>query len=181
MWTPMLKLAAGQLAVVAGLLAVVDAALWLVAPISFTQQQVRFAQDLPGLKRQITAEVQKVVQGLEKDVAAVALKVDVVNRQLAVLKTKVVDQSGNEANLKSLDSIAKSKRVELERLQKQLEDNRTVVNTRQVPVEAQLISRARPNSTSAAVAAGAWSPNSSGNSPFGITRVEHAGVPTWDR
>ena len=103
--------------------------------------------DLAGLKRQITVEVQKVVQGLEKDVAAVALKVDGVNRQLGTLKTKVVDQSGNEANLKSLDSIAKSKRVELERLQKQLEDNRTVVNTRQVPVEAQLISRARPNTT----------------------------------
>ena len=49
----MLKLAAGQLAVLAGLLALVDAALWLIAPISFTQQQVRFTQDLPGLKPSI--------------------------------------------------------------------------------------------------------------------------------
>ena len=103
--------------------------------------------DLAGLKKQITAEVQKVVQGLEKDVSAVALKVDGVNRQLGLLKTRVVDQSGNEASLKALDSIAKAKRAELERLQKQLEDNRTVVNTRQVPVEAQIISRARPSNT----------------------------------
>ena len=54
MLKPMLKLAAGQLAVFAGLLAVVDAVLWLVAPISFTQQQVRFSQDIPGSKPRIT-------------------------------------------------------------------------------------------------------------------------------
>ena len=103
--------------------------------------------DVAGLKRQITAEVQKVVQSIEKDHAAAVFKAETIKKQMAELKTKVVGQSGNEAELRALESTAKTKRTELERLQKQLEDNRTVVNTRQVPVEAQLISRARANST----------------------------------
>lgn len=103
--------------------------------------------DVAGLKRQITAEVQKVVQSIEKDHAAAVIKAETIKKQIAELKSKVVGQSGNEAELRALESTAKTKRTELERLQKQLEDNRTVVNTRQVPVEAQLISRARANST----------------------------------
>lgn len=103
--------------------------------------------DVAGLKRQITAEVQKVVQSIEKDHAAAVIKAETIKKQMAELKTKAVSQSGNEAELRALESTAKTKRTELERLQKQLEDNRTVVNTRQVPVEAQIISRARPSST----------------------------------
>lgn len=101
--------------------------------------------DVAGLKRQITAEVQKVVQSIEKDARSSALRVEAVQRQIEQLKTKVVDQTGNEARLKELESVARSKRTELERLQKQLEDNRTVVNIRQVPIEAQIISRAMPS------------------------------------
>ncbi len=98
--------------------------------------------DVAGLSRQITAEVQKVVQGIEKDARSATIRVETVTRQIAALKTKVTGQTGNEARLKELESLAKSKRAELDRLQKQLEDNRTVVNIRQVPIEAQLISRA---------------------------------------
>ena len=103
--------------------------------------------DVVGLRRQITAEVQKVVQSIEKDARSSAIRVDSVSRQIDQLKTKVVDQTGNEARLKELESLARSKRTELERLQKQLEDNRTVVNIRQVPIEAQIISRALPSAT----------------------------------
>lgn len=101
--------------------------------------------DVAGLKRQITAEVQKVVQSIEKDARSAAIRVEAVTKQIDQLKTKVVDQTGNEARLKELESVARSKRTELERLQKQLEDNRTVVNIRQVPIEAQIISRAMPS------------------------------------
>lgn len=102
--------------------------------------------DVGGLRRQITAEVQKVVQSLEKDYRSAAIRVESVTRQIDALKTRVVGQSGNEARLKELESTAKSKRSELERLQKQLEDNRTVVNIRQVPIEAQIVSAAYPSS-----------------------------------
>ena len=103
--------------------------------------------DVGGLKRQITAEVQKVVQGIEKDARSAAIRVETVTRQINELKSKVVGNTGNEARLKELESVAKSKRIELERLQKQLEDNRTVVNIRQVPIEAQIIARALPSAT----------------------------------
>lgn len=103
--------------------------------------------DVVGLRRQITAEVQKVVQSIEKDARSSVIRVESVVRQIEQLKTTVVDQTGNEARLKELESVARSKRTELERLQKQLEDNRTVANIRQVPIEAQIISRALPSAT----------------------------------
>ena len=103
--------------------------------------------DVAGLKRQITAEVQKVVQGIEKDARSAAIRAETVTRQIDALKTKVTGQTGNEARLKELESVAKSKRTELDRLQKQLEDNRTVVNIRQVPIEAQIIGRAIVSNT----------------------------------
>ena len=98
--------------------------------------------DVAGLTRQISAEVQKVVQSIEKDARSAAIRVESVSRQIAAQKSKVSGQTGNEARLKELESYAKSKRTELDRLQRQLEDNRTVVNIRQVPIEAQFISRA---------------------------------------
>jgi uncharacterized protein involved in exopolysaccharide biosynthesis/Mrp family chromosome partitioning ATPase len=103
--------------------------------------------DVTGLKRQINAEVEKVVQSIEKDARSATIRVEAVSKQIAALKTKVTDNSGNEARLKELESVARSKRTELDRLQKQLEDNRTVVNIRQVPIEAQIISRAMVSNT----------------------------------
>lgn len=103
--------------------------------------------DVAGLRRQITAEVQKVVQSIEKDARSAAIRVESVQKQIAAFKTKVTDNSGNEARLKELESLARAKRTELDRLQKQLEDNRTVVNIRQVPIEAQIISRAMVSNT----------------------------------
>jgi succinoglycan biosynthesis transport protein ExoP len=103
--------------------------------------------DVAGLRRQIAAEVEKVVQSIEKDARSAAIRVEAVQKQIAALKTKVTDNSGNEARLKELESVARSKRTELDRLQKQLEDNRTVVNIRQVPIEAQIISRAMVSNT----------------------------------
>lgn len=99
--------------------------------------------DVAGLKQQITAEVSKVVQSLEKDWRTAALRVEVAQRQVSELKTKVVSTSGNEARLRALIATADAKRQELERLQKQLEDNKTIVNIQRVPIEAQIVSRAR--------------------------------------
>ncbi|MCB1509599.1 MAG: lipopolysaccharide biosynthesis protein [Hyphomicrobiaceae bacterium] len=99
--------------------------------------------DLRGLRRTIGNEVQKVVSSLEKSYRAAAIRVESIKRQLAQIKVKVVDTSGNEAKLKALESTAKSKRGELERLMRQVEDNRTLAATRAVPVEAQVVSTAR--------------------------------------
>ena len=57
--------------------------------------------DVAGLSRQISAEVQKVVQGIEKDARSATIRVETVTRQIAALKTKKV-------KLPSLEAAAKS-------------------------------------------------------------------------
>jgi uncharacterized protein involved in exopolysaccharide biosynthesis len=101
--------------------------------------------DVAGLKQQIASEVAKVVESLQKDYRAAALRVEAAQRQITELKQKVVGGSGNEARLRALVATADAKRQELDRLQKQLEDNKTVVNIQRVPIEAQIVSRARPS------------------------------------
>jgi uncharacterized protein involved in exopolysaccharide biosynthesis len=113
--------------------------------------------DLAGLKRQIKAEVLKLMQGFEKEAKAATFRVETIARQIAELKTKVGNTSGSEAQLKALDSAARSKRAELEGLQKQLEINRTLRATRAVPIEAQIISQAQATSVPIWPKKGPWS------------------------
>jgi polysaccharide biosynthesis transport protein len=99
--------------------------------------------DLGGLRRQLTSEISKFSQGLEKEARSASLRVDTINKQIGELKTNVVNTSGDDAKLRSLEATAKSKRVELERLEKKVQDNRTVVSTKTVPIEARLVTQAR--------------------------------------
>jgi polysaccharide biosynthesis transport protein len=99
--------------------------------------------DLGGLRRQLTSEISKFSQGLEKEARSASLRVDTINKQISELKTNVVNTSGDDAKLRSLEATAKSKRVELERLEKKVQDNRTVVSTKTVPIEARLVTQAR--------------------------------------
>ncbi|MEM1307779.1 MAG: hypothetical protein AAGG99_09650, partial [Pseudomonadota bacterium] len=101
--------------------------------------------DLRGLRRSIRGEVGKVVQSLEKAYRAAQIRVDDVARQLSAVKAKVVDTSGDDAQVRVLEAQARSKRSELRRLRRQLEDNKTLVATKSVPIEAQIISAARPS------------------------------------
>lgn len=104
--------------------------------------------DLDGLKQQIDAEMRKVVQGLEKDWRALAGKVEMINAQIAAQKETLSGGVGDEARLRALEASASAKRTELERLQKQLEDNRSVVNMNRVPSEVTIVSRARASGVS---------------------------------
>lgn len=102
--------------------------------------------DLAGLKRQITGELQKLAQSLEKEARVGALRVESIAKQIGELKGRVINSSGDDAKLRAIDASAKSKRAELERLQKQLEDNKTVVVTKTVPIEARIVEQARASS-----------------------------------
>lgn len=113
--------------------------------------------DLRGLKKQISGEIGKVVQSLEKDLKAATIRVETVTRQINEVKSKVVTSSDGFARLKSLESSVASKRAELEGLQKQLEVNRTLKATRAVPIEAQIVSQARPSSVPVFPKKGPWS------------------------
>jgi Mrp family chromosome partitioning ATPase len=110
--------------------------------------------ELAGLNRQIDAEVEKVVDGLERDAATAALREDGVKKRIDEAKKRVVRAGGDDVKLRALESLAKSKRAEFERLQGQLEAARTTSDALAVPVEVQIVSRARPSSERASPKAG---------------------------
>ena len=106
--------------------------------------------DLRGIKRQIKSEVAKVVESLEKEAKVASLRERSIARSLADLKAKVVDTGPDEVKLAALEAVAKSKRSELERVQAQFEAAKARAQSGAVPVEAQIISRARAASVPSA-------------------------------
>jgi uncharacterized protein involved in exopolysaccharide biosynthesis/Mrp family chromosome partitioning ATPase len=103
--------------------------------------------DLKGLKSQISAEVAKIVDGLGKEAKVAALREDALQRSVDDIKKRIVNAGPEEAKLRSLEADARSKRAELDRLRAQFEANRVRADdTRTIPVEAQIVSSARPSS-----------------------------------
>lgn len=102
--------------------------------------------DLAGLKRQINAEVGKFVDSLEKEAKIAALREDSVKKSLDVIKATVVNTGPDLAKLAQIETSAKAKRGELERLRGQFEANRAKASSRAVPVEAQIIAKAERSS-----------------------------------
>lgn len=102
--------------------------------------------DLEGLQRQIKSEVGKIVEGIEKSASIAASREAAVRQSLEAMKKQVVGTGDDEVQLRQLEAVAKSKRAELERLQARFEANRVTADRRAVPVEAQIVSVARPTS-----------------------------------
>ncbi len=102
--------------------------------------------DLEGLQRQIKSEVGKIVEGVEKNASIAASREASVRQSLEQMKKQVVGTGDDEVQLRQLEAVAKSKRAELDRLQARYEANRIAADRRAVPVEAQIISLARPTS-----------------------------------
>ena len=108
----------------------------------------QLAADRDGLKRQIAAEVAKIVDGLGKEARVMAAREDAVRKSIDEIKARIVSSGPEEAKLRSLEADAKSKRAELDRLRAQYEANRVRSDdSRTIPVEAQIVSTARPSST----------------------------------
>ena len=102
--------------------------------------------DLEGLQRQIKSEVGKIVEGIEKSASIAASREASVRQSLEQMKKQVVGTGDDEVQLRQLEATAKSKRAELERLQARFEANRLNADRRAVPIEAQIVSLARPTS-----------------------------------
>lgn len=108
----------------------------------------QLSADLTGLKRQINAEVAKIVDGLGKEARLAAAREDAIKKSVEQIKARIVGAGPEEAKLRSLEADAKSKRAELDRLRAQYEANRVRADdSRTIPVEAQIVSTARPSST----------------------------------
>lgn len=102
--------------------------------------------DLAGLKRQISGEIAKVVDSLDKEAKVAQGREESIKTSLDDLKTRIVTNAPEEAKLRQLEANVKAKRTELENLQGQLEANRKKLDARAQPVEAQIISKAQPSS-----------------------------------
>jgi succinoglycan biosynthesis transport protein ExoP len=103
--------------------------------------------ELKGLKSQIAAEVANVVDGLAKEAKVASLREEAIQRNVGEIKARIVTSGPEEAKLRSLEADAKSKRAELDRLRAQYEANRVRADdSRAIPVEAQIVSSARPAS-----------------------------------
>ena len=99
--------------------------------------------ELVGLKGQLTGEIAKLVDSLDKEAKVSMGREESIKKSLDELKSKVVNNAPEEAKLRQLEANAKAKRIELESLQAQLEGNRKKLDTRAQPVEAQLIAKAQ--------------------------------------
>lgn len=99
--------------------------------------------DLAGLKRQLSGEVAKLVDSLDKEAKVAVGREDSIKKSLDELKSKVVANAPEEAKLRQLEATAKAKRTELESLQQQVEANRKRTVTQAQPVEVKVISRAQ--------------------------------------
>lgn len=102
--------------------------------------------DLSGLKTQLSAEVGKLVESLEKEAKVAAGREDSIKKSLDDIKAKVAKNAPEEAKLRQLEADAKAKRTELENLRGQLESNRKKLDTRAAPVEVKMISEAQAGS-----------------------------------
>ena len=102
--------------------------------------------DLGGLKVQLSGEIAKLVDSLDKEAKVSQGREDSIKKSLSELKSKVVTNAPEEAKLRQLEASAKAKRTELESLQAQLEANSKKLDTRAQPVEARIMSQAQTQS-----------------------------------
>lgn len=100
--------------------------------------------DLASLQRQIKVEIQKVVDSLERDARIAADREAGIKRRIEETKRTVVTSAPDDARLRQLENVAKSKRSELERLQKQYEAAVSTVSAGAAPVEIKIVQRAFP-------------------------------------
>lgn len=106
--------------------------------------------DLAGLQKLIKSELQKVVDGIDKDAKIVVERETDLKRRIDEIKATVVSSSADDGRLRTLEQTAKSKRDELAHQQKLMLAADSTVSAKAVPVEIQIVSRAIPASETAA-------------------------------
>lgn len=102
--------------------------------------------DLDGLRKQLRAEISKLVDSLEKEAKAASFREESISKSLGEIKSEEAKRSGGKVELRRLEDIAKSKQNELDRSLKDLEEAKLKTRTRIVPIEVKILSRAMPSS-----------------------------------
>lgn len=98
--------------------------------------------NVADLRRQVTKEATLIVEGLEKEAKALALREELAAKNLDEKKKSIGLTANDIAKLSALEGDAKAKRRELDDLQQKLQAAEGRKDPRSVPLEAQIISRA---------------------------------------
>ena len=98
------------------------------------------------IRRQVQREASAIVDGLEREAKALALREEFQTRALDEAKARVGNKAGDRVRLAQLEDDAKAKRRELEGLRDRYEASRSRGSTKAVPVEVQVIATALPSS-----------------------------------
>lgn len=106
----------------------------------------QLSADLSGLKNQLTGEIAKIVDSLDKEAKVALGREESIKKSLDEIKAKVVTNAPEKAKLDQLVANAAAKKTELESLQGQLEANKKKLDVRTQPVEAKIITKAEPSS-----------------------------------
>jgi polysaccharide biosynthesis transport protein len=102
--------------------------------------------NVADLKRAVNKEAVAVVEGLEKEARTIAVREELAVKSLDEMKARVGNKADDIAKLASLEGQAKAKRRELEGLQASFEATRSRGDAKAVPMDATLLSSARPSS-----------------------------------
>ncbi|MGH1419843.1 MAG: exopolysaccharide transport family protein [Hyphomicrobiaceae bacterium] len=106
----------------------------------------RVNAELRGLKRQLNAEIRKVVISLEKEARIAKLKEQSVERDIAAVKVKNVDTTTDRVKLQELEAIARAKKGELDRRFAQYELTVGASSAGETSFESKIVQVARPAS-----------------------------------
>lgn len=98
------------------------------------------------IRRQVQREANTIVEGLEREVKALALRETLQKRTLDEAKSGLGNKAGDRVRLAQLEDEAKAKRRELDGLRERYESGRSRGTSKAVPVEIQVIATARPSS-----------------------------------
>lgn len=102
--------------------------------------------NVADIRRQVQREASTIVDGLTREVKALALREELQSRTLEEAKARLGDKAGDRVRLGQLEGEAKAKRRELEALRERYEASRTRGTGKAVPVEVQVIATAQPSS-----------------------------------
>ncbi len=102
--------------------------------------------NVTDIRRQVQREAATIVEGLEREVKALALREQLQRRTLEEAKSGLGSKAGDRVRLAQLEDEAKAKRRELEALRERYEAGRSRGSTKSLPVEVKVIATALPSS-----------------------------------
>lgn len=101
--------------------------------------------ELKGLDRQTTREFKKVLAGIEKKAMIAGRRVEEVQNRLDEMRSHLSGSGDGAVPVRQYEEVARSKRAELERLEKRLEANGARNDSGTIPLEAAMILPAQPS------------------------------------